>query len=310
MGKWSEGIVTDDARGFEILQQKTVEMDGYAKDTQNIYYGPGELAGADVKTFELLDSSGMAKDAKHVYLKGAVIENADPVTFRLTEQANLGRDNKDYYYWGLPMHVRDVASFKTLQDAAACSSNREHCIWARDKFDYYVGTRATPIADSDSFQLIQSTYAKDRRQVYFGNAVLTGADAVSFQGVGGESGEFAKDAKHVYWHGAVVEACDAATFQLLDYRYAKDSKHAYFLYASGSPPLTLPRSDARTFEVIGPAADGFGYARDARQVYRGGNVIIGADPATFVVDPKNTETASDKHRHYRYGEPVKDAGRE
>ena len=96
-GKWYEGIVTDDARGFEILQQKTVEMDGYAKNTQNIYFGPGELAGADVKAFELLDSSGLARDDKHVYRKGAVIENADLVTFRLTEQAHLGRDNKDYY---------------------------------------------------------------------------------------------------------------------------------------------------------------------------------------------------------------------
>ena len=208
------------------------------------------------------------------------------------------------------MHVRDVVSFRTLQGAAACSGNREHCIWGHDKFDYYVGTQATPIADSDSFQLIQSIYAKDRRQVYFGSAVLKGADAVSFWGVGGESGEFSKDAKHVYWHGEVVEACDAATFQLLDYRYAKDSKHAYFRYASGSPPLTLPSSDARTFVVIGPAADGFGYARDARQVYRGGNVIIGAGPVTCFVDLNNTESASDKHRHYLCGEPVKDAGRE
>ncbi len=302
--------MTDDARGFEILLQKTVETDGFATNTQYIFYGPRELAGADVKTFDLLDSSGMAKDAKHVYRKGAVIENADPVTFRLTERALLGRDNKDYYFWGVPMHVRDVASFKTLQDATACSSNREHCIWARDKFDYYVGTQATPIADSDSFRLIQLTYAKDRRQVYFGGAVLTGADAASFQGVGGESGEFAKDAKHVFWHGEVVEACDAATFQLLDYRYAKDSKHAYFRYSSGSPPLTLPTSDARTFEVVGPAAEGFGYAKDARQVYRGANVILGADPATFVVDAKNTESASDKNRRYLYAEPVKEAGRE
>ena len=303
-GKWSEGVVTDDARGFKILQQKTSEMDGYANNAQNIYYGPGKLDGADVKTFELLDGSGMAKDAKHVYHKGAVIENADPVTFRLTERAHLGRDAKDYYYWGVPLRVRDVASFKSLQDADVCEHHKEHCIWARDKFDYYVGTQATPMADSNSFQVIQSIYAKDHRQVYFGSAVLKGADAASFQGIGGESGEFAKDAKHVYWRGEVVEACDAATFQLLDYRYAKDSKHAYFRYASGSPPLTLPGSDARTFEVIGPAADGFGYARDARQVYRGGNVIVGADPVTFVVDPKNTENASDKNRHYRYGEPV------
>ena len=213
----------------------------------------------------------------------------------------LGRDKKDFYLGTLPLHVRDVASFKVL-DAKACWKD-DH-IWARDNLDYYVERQATPIADPATFQVIQPWYAKDARQVYFGSKVLAGADAASFQGIGGESGEFAKDARHVYCQGAVMEDCDAATFQLLKYRYAKDSKHAYFCYQSDSPPLTLPGSDAQTFEVIGPSSQGYGYARDAKQVYQGANVITGADPATFVVDPSDPEKASDKNRRYQYGKPL------
>lgn len=303
-GKWSEAVVTDDAKGFVILLQKSAETEGYAKNPHDVYHGPGKLPGADPTSFQLLNNLGLAKDARRVYSHGAEIKGADPATFQLTELANLGRDRRDYYFWGEPLHVRDVDSFRVVQDAAACAPNKAHCIWARDRFDYYVGNQATPIAHSDSFQVIQAVYAKDARQAYFGRTVIRGADAASFQGVGGESGEFAKDARHVYWQGEVVEGCDAATFQLLDHRYAKDSKHAYFRYASGSPPLALPGADARTFEVIGPSSEGFGYAKDARQVYQGAQVINGADPATFAVDPKDSENASDKHRRYRHGAPV------
>jgi DKNYY family len=302
-GTWSEGVVTEDANGFEILQQKTGDMNGYAKNTQNVFYGPNPLDGADAKTFTLLDDAGMARDARRVYDWGAVIKGADPETFQRTTLAYVGRDKNDYYYQGEPLHVRDMASFKILQDAAACARDMKHCIWARDKFDYYVDKQARPIADSNGFQVVQSVYAKDAKQVYYGGSVLSGADAATFQGLGDATGEFTKDARRVYWRGEPVEGWDAATIQLLDFSYAKDRQHAYFRYESGSPPLALPGADAQTFEVIGPSSKGFGYARDAKQVYYGAEVIPGADPATFVVDAQDTEKASDKHRPYHYGRP-------
>ena len=295
-GKWSEAVVVG-SQGFEILQPE-----GYAKNAQYVFHRAAIIEGADAATFQLLEKQGgLAKDAKRVYEAGAVIVGADPASFERAGMEGLGRDIKDYYLGTLPLHVRDVASFKVL-DANAVRKN-DH-IWARDNLDYYVEMEAIPIADPATFQVIQSWYAKDARKVYFGSKVLYGADAASFQGIGGESGEFAKDATHVYCQGQAVEVCDAATFQLLKCRFAKDSKHSYFCYQSESPPLVLPGSDGQTFEVIGPSSQGYGYAKDARQVYQGGNVIKGADPATFVVDPTDSEKASDKNRHYHYGEPV------
>lgn len=295
-GKWSEAVVTDE-HGFQILQPE-----GYAKNTQDVFHGGAKVDGADAATFQLLEKHGdLAKDAKRVYDRGAVIEGADSASFERAGMEGLGRDKKDYYLGTQPLHVRDLASFKVL-DANACGKDDK--IWARDSLDYYVSRVATPIADPATFQVIQSWYAKDARQAYFSSEVLAGADAASFRGIGGESGEFAKDSKNVYWQGKVVEGCDAATFQLLKYRFAKDSKHAYFCYSSGSPPHTLPDSDGQTFEVIGPSSQGFGYAKDSKQVYQGGFVIEGADPATFVVDPSDPEKASDKNRRYQYGKPV------
>lgn len=295
-GKWSEAELTN-AAGFQILQPQ-----GYAKNATSVYHAGRQIADSDAATFQIIGKSGdLAKDAKHVYTGGAVIQGADPVTFESAGMEGLGRDKTDYYLLTEPLHVRDMASFKIL-DANVCG--KEHHIWAQDKLDYYVGNQATPIADSATFQVVQSWYAKDAKQAYFGSAVLAGADPASFQGIGGESGEFAKDTKHVYWQGQIVEGCDAATFQVLKHRFAKDSKQAYFCYASGSPPLAFPDSDAKTFEVIGPSSQGFGYAKDAKQVYSGGTIITGADPATFVVDPSDPEKASDKNRHYQSGEPV------
>jgi hypothetical protein len=296
-GRWSEAELTE-SRGFEILQPQ-----GYAKNATSVYHGGRRIADADAATFQMLGKRvDLAKDVKRVYLDGHAIAGADPATFVLTEMFDLGKDKKDYYLRHEPLHVRDMASFKVLE---ANAWRNDHHIWARDSLDYYAGAKATQISDSATFQVVQSWYAKDAKQVYFGSSVLAGADAATFQGVGGESGEFAKDAKHVYWQGQVVDGCDAATFQVLKLRYAKDSKLAYFCYASGSPPLVLPGSDAKTFEVIGPSSQGFGYAKDAKQVYQGANVITGADPASFVVDPNDPENASDKNRRYRYGEPIK-----
>jgi hypothetical protein len=295
-GKWSEGVLTE-SKGFEILQRQ-----GYAKSPTSVYYEGRQISGSDPATFQILDKrEDMAKDAKQVYLRGGEIEGADPASFALTAMYDLSKDAKDYYLLHEPLHVKDVASFQILEP----EYNRfDNLIWARDQHSYYVREKATPIADVASFQVIQGMYAKDAKQVYFGAGVLAGADPATFQGCGGLHGELGKDAKQVYWEGNVVEGCDAPSFEYLRLHFAKDRQHAYFCYASGSPPMILPGSDAKTFEVIGVAVEDFGYAKDAKQVYRGGNIIPGADPATFVVDPSDTENSSDKNRRYRYGELV------
>ena len=295
-GEWSEAVLTD-SKGFKIFQQK-----GYAKNATDVFHNGGRISDADPATFQMLaNREDLAKDAKRVYRDGGVIQGADPATFALTAMYDLSKDAKDYYLRLKPLHVKDMASFQVLEPQQWHTDN---LIWARERDQFFVREQATPIADGASFQVIQSCYAKDAKQVYFGAGVLAGADAATFQGCGGLYGELAKDAKQVYWEGKVVEGCDAASFEYLRLHFAKDRQHAYFCYSSGSPPKILPGSDAKTFEVIGVAADDFGYAKDAKQVYRGGNIIPGADPATFVVDPSDTENASDKHRHYRYGEPV------
>jgi hypothetical protein len=292
-GKWSEANLTE-SRGFVIFQPQ-----GYAKNTTHVFHNGRQIQNSDPATFQMFAKrDDMAKDAKQVYRNGGIIEGADPATFAFTDLYDLGKDANDYYLLHKALHVKDMASFQVLEPEYWRSQN---LIWARERDQYYVWEKATPIADSASFQVLQSCYAKDAKQVYFGSDVLAMADSATFQGCGGLHGELAKDVKQVFWEGKVVEGCDAASFEYLRLHFAKDFQHAYFCYSSGSPPMMLPGSDAKTFEVIGVASDDFGYAKDAKQVYRGGNVIEGADPATFVVDASDAENASDKNRRYRYG---------
>ena len=295
LGKWRDSEVAD-AQGFEILQPA-----GYAKNPTRVFFEGIPMDGADAGTFRLMAELGdLAKDARQVYWKGRVIEGADAVTFEATEMHGLCRDKSDYYLGPLPLHVRDMASFKVLSADAAGKADH---IWAHDRHGYYVDTQVTPIADSASFELLLPCYARDARQAYFGSQVIAGADAATFQGIGGENGEFAKDAQQVYWRGQALTGSDPKTFELLEYRYAKDSKAVYFCYSGGIPPQVFAGADPGSFKTLGPSSDGFGYAKDAKQVYYGGNVIAGADATTFTLD-KDREYSSDKNRRYHYGEPV------
>ncbi len=296
LGTRSEAEIAD-ASGFEILQPR-----GYARNPGHVFHEGARMDGADPTSFHIFKQDPeTARDARRVYHRGAPVSNADPATYEPAGMAGLGRDKADYYLRTRPLHVRDLSSFQVL-DAEVCG--REHHIWARDRFNYYVGEQPTPIADEATFQVIQSWYARDAKQAYFGSQPISGADPATFQGIGGEAGEFAKDARHVYWRGQMVEEADAPSFRLLGWRYAGDAKRAYFCYAGDIPPLVLPDSDGKSFEVLGPSSQGFGYARDARQVYQGANVIDGADPATFVIDPRDPEKASDKNRRYHHGKPL------
>ena len=71
-----------------------------------------------------------------------------------------------------------------------------------------------------------------------------------------------------------------------------------FTYCAGRE---ISGSDPATFQILDKRED---MGKDAKQVYLKGGVIEGADPATIVVDPSDTENASDKNRRYRCGEPV------
>lgn len=141
-----------------------------------------------------------------------------------------------------------------------------------------IGVLQTEI-DADSFEALNLSYAKDKRQVIyfhpckFENAILYRfdmADPNSFEPVGKMNG---KDKNHVYIRDRIIEDADPATFESLDHGYARD-KHNVFTEFGQKTKL-----DRNTVKIISDY-----YQIDSKGVhYGGGDVIVGADAKTFKV---------------------------
>lgn len=282
-----------DGNTFQILQQK-----GYAKDAKHLFYSGTRIPNGDSGTFQSLnDPSGLyAKDRRQVYAGGVVIADADPATFEATEysgiDSGIARDKRDYYLGGTPLRIQHMTSFKLVGKACA------ECIWAYDHKNYYVGSNhgeiAFPIADVPTFKVINQFYAKDAKQVYYLKEILDKADSATFQVF---KDGYAKDATRVYHLNFVMPDANVDTFQVLSYGYAKDDQHAYY----GHSALDYLNVDLPTFQVVGPGnVPHRAYAKDAKQVYYLGGVVLNADAATFVADENR---ARDKNRVYFGGEP-------
>uniref|UniRef100_UPI003BF981E4 DKNYY domain-containing protein n=1 Tax=Candidatus Amarolinea aalborgensis TaxID=2249329 RepID=UPI003BF981E4 len=187
-------ILEADGKTFEILDKKD-----YARDSRHVFYQGSLLPGSDSATFRWRSPSFYAWDANQVYCNGRIIRNAqpgsfeplgnlfardkhrvylsdltvqgaDPATFEIVK-GNIGRDRQDYYVSEKPLHVRDIKTFKMLKDDVSWND-----IWAADKWNYYVGTDASPIADAGTFQVMEYGYAKDAKHAYYLNTVLADAD--------------------------------------------------------------------------------------------------------------------------------------
>lgn len=177
-------------------------------------------------------------------------------------------------------------------------------------------------ADQNSFQPINSEYAKDNKHVYWETQVIEGADPNTFVCLGEL---YSKDKEKVFWRGREIKGADPNSFQIVDGAnlWSKDRKEYYF----GEHPLGV--IDMASFKVInnGWAKDdkayyavpqfakkgkvdcdyptmrilGELYAVDKDRAYYGTIPIEGVDVKTFQVT--GNITANDRYRKYR-GENV------
>jgi hypothetical protein len=104
----------------------------------------------------------------------------------------------------------------------------------------------------------------------------------------------------VYYSGRPLQDVDSITFETLSPRIARDRSHVF------RGPDILIGADAASFEILGES----GYARDVRRVYYFERAIPGADPASFQVRPEAHSgiplpyDASDEYRRYQRGKPL------
>jgi hypothetical protein len=240
------------------------------------HYNKTPISQADAKTFEVL-ADHYAKDRARVY------------------HADTYRDGREYY---MVRHDR-VIEIAGAKPASFRYIAREY---ARDAANVYFEGVRMAVADPASFELLDDGFARDRTSGYCHQAVVAGSDGATFVGI---DARYAKDARRVF-HCAIesdggarrpyvnvvaLPGAQPASFRALDSGYAADANQVYYR------DRVLSR-DAASIVVL--AAD---YAKTAVAVYYRGDVVRGADPATFATldVPTDVADASDAAATYLLG---------
>ena len=158
-----------------------------------------ELTGVDPATFESVND-WIGRDAGHVWFKSRLAEGADASTV-VADDYPLFHDRHDYYFEGKAIGVADPSTFRALQ----CN---KLALWAVDRQCAYFDTLRIDSADTETFKVVDTFTAKDRRHVYYFGKVLDDADPATFKSLGA----YAKDRNHVWYCGDIVEGADVESF--------------------------------------------------------------------------------------------------
>ena len=149
-------------------------------------------------------------------------------------------------------------------------------------------------ADVNTFQVIDSEYAKDRSNVYFNGVAIPDSDPATFELL---ETWFSRDKNHVYVSGQIFTN-DPAHFEHVDGNVYIDSQHIYW--------STEPISDEpRNLVVIG-TFDHYTYLKDSQTVFVNGGPIKGADPITF--DVISDGYSRDAQNAFYFNELIPNAG--
>ncbi|MFW6211547.1 MAG: DKNYY domain-containing protein [Spirochaetota bacterium] len=181
-----------------------------------------------------------------------------------------------------------------------------------------------PYIDPESFEVLEGSYARDRRFGYWRDRIITGCDPATLRYI---VDDYAADSKRVYHHGSAGPE-DPESFEWLAEGYTKDNNavYCYGRLVSGADPATATvlsmhyLRDRRAVyhlehEVSGATPesftllDGF-YGREGKSIYGHGEVLAAADASTFRVIPSEREElhyAADATHVFRTGEIITDA---
>ena len=240
------------------------------------HYRSAPIADADAASFAIL-SARYAKDARRAYYGDSY------------------RDGKEYFTVRhdrvIVLSQADAATFRALKSG-----------YAKDARSAYFEGRRIAVRDVASFEPLDYGFARDRVRGYAHQTEVTDSDGSTFVAI---DTHYAKDLARVFHvdletgGGAhppevvivALPGAQPASFASLDSGYAKDAAQAYYR----SRVLTR---DAASFSVL--RAD---YAKSATQVFYRGDVVPGADPASFATldAPTGERDADDGGASYFQG---------
>jgi len=199
-----------DPNSFKVLLEKQL-----GADNDNVYHQQNLIAGADAKTFKVLNR-WHSIDKNRGYHDGKVIPNSISDSFE-SLNSTVSKDANDVFIATDAIDACDAKSYKLLVN-----------YWATDNECVYSGFNKIKEADLATFQGLNRFYAKDKNRVYITLSRVVDDDKrkslpIATQKRLDESSTGIL--RLVYW----VENADAETFVTNFDRpiYGRDKSHCY-----------------------------------------------------------------------------------
>lgn len=291
-------LTNADAASFIVLN------DVYAKDNARVYHGCTEIATADTATFGALNEL-YAKDDTTVFYASQVVVDADAATF-VALNTRYGSDGQSVYYGSTLVQGADPGSFRLLLRSSSVGGAYLNIDWAMDDSNTYknaqsiVGVNLVEsqlrligsewIADNDTillnntetplvgFRRLSNSYLVNNGEVLWydftwGASVIPGADGDTFSVLARNIG---KDDTNVYESSTIVPNLTPSETKIaVAHLYDSDT----LVYTASAVNIEVTGVDIATLQFLTHEWDT--YYQDATNVYWRGQIVVGADVASF-----------------------------
>jgi hypothetical protein len=168
---------------------------------------------------------------------------------------------------------------------------------ARDKAHLFRQDKIVPVQDIDSFTLLDNFFARDKLRGYYRETEIAGSDGPSFSVL---DAYYAKDKSHIYYVdglsiGGPVKDAKYDTFKVMEEGYATDDAKAYYR------GVAISKENVASLQYLA-----MGYAKTSAQVFYYGNLLKGADAASFAMVQRfnGNFDATDKNGQFSAGQRV------
>lgn len=217
---YGENIIKDaDPNSFELFSYL------YGKDESQAFFKGKPIDESDANSFELVEGR-FAKDKNHVYHMGRRLSD-NPESFQIIDYDSRYAKDKDmaYYWWG----IGKPSEIDTLEQIIADDFNLLSDFRATDGERVFWHGQELPNADPATFKVIDHNYSADKDLIYYKNKIICKADPSTFSIFETKNRYgYSKDNKSVFFQDSNIEYADPATFIPLGYQWGKDKKFIYF----------------------------------------------------------------------------------
>lgn len=297
------------------------------------YWGAGVVKDALYDSFRPLEnvkglnppcSQSYGKDAAHVFYRGRIIEGADLATFEIMEsvQGQYAKDKQSVYFEG--KRISDRAQQFRLFNGAGYATDGEQAFYygkliGAGNLELLPGNEGLARIDTQLFssgQLVQDAspsnftlhsencwwrYGTDSKHVFLDNKPVPGADPETFKELGHCTAIY-RDERMVYIWTRELPEVHRDTARVLDRSYLADDSAVYRVfphtqdYVGGI--VRMADRDIASFMVV----DGSEWTKDKSGVYYRDEKVPEADPVTFKRSHVGNGTGEDKNYRYDRGQ--------